>query len=299
MSSENLPLPELERIPFNKRADDFEYTPYIKELLSLREKALANPLKPGLVFSCDLALSSTKDDVSPDKCPCELELVEPLQTGVDLYGEVWTARAKPKTCSSEALRLRHAIPAMVVAKFVQSSLLRHPHRFNEWEGYRYAQHMVAKEEVAYKRLERHQGYFVPYFYGMQTIDTPSGEPARVLIMEYINGKTFDMVKPECTLGEGESINQVVLERMCRLYKGFRESVLAVHQAGFAHGDLRPANSIIPHDSSQPVLLDFANAIFKCQAEFAHGELEDGCFELLHTCFADYADAITRWEKETS
>ncbi|KAJ7092931.1 hypothetical protein B0H15DRAFT_833007 [Mycena belliarum] len=159
-------------------------------MTAARMLASRAPLKAG--FQCELllsvppqspdALSRTLPFIPPTNKPVLVELVETLQIDPsDSLSRVWTAKivAAPQT--------------VLVLKIIQPSQCPIPDPDETWRYYRDPSRVAPNEECAYNNLKSLQGLTIPYFFGRNTIITPSGEKADVLVLEYIPGPSLEVV----------------------------------------------------------------------------------------------------------
>ncbi|KAJ7087644.1 hypothetical protein B0H15DRAFT_781278 [Mycena belliarum] len=171
----------------SKTWNDAAITNNYKAMQKLRREARKEPLRAGLRFTLPLKIPAQNPNsgsrpvpfVSTTE-PATLELVEALQTGVDKTSQIWTARVMetPET--------------VLVMKIVQLSMCVNPdldHFF--WGDWEYPPDFAPREAWVYARLRVLQGLYVPYFFGIHKVSTPSKETAGVLVLEYIPGQTIE------------------------------------------------------------------------------------------------------------
>ncbi|KAJ7162414.1 hypothetical protein C8R46DRAFT_1104528 [Mycena filopes] len=184
-----------EMAPYEPRAWEFDLTSpdvenHYQRIMTARRLALSAPLVAGLQFTLPLEIPAQNVDPTSRKLPIipadlgdslstTLQLDTALQRGVNAYSQVWTAHpiGVPET--------------RFVMKIIQPSLCRWPK--HEWGEYRDPWDLAHGEAWAYRALARRQGLSIPYFFGLHTITSPSGEAAWVLILEFIPGMTVDEV----------------------------------------------------------------------------------------------------------
>lgn len=94
---------------------------------------------------------------------------------------------------------------------------------------------LRREYLAYRRLEGLSG--LPRCHGF--LD------GRYLVLDYIRGQPFR----DAEIPDRE-----------RLFVRLLETVLAMHQRGVAHGDLKRKANLIIDESGEPVILDFGTAV---------------------------------------
>ncbi|KAJ7087637.1 hypothetical protein B0H15DRAFT_781194 [Mycena belliarum] len=153
----------------------------------LRRQARKYPLRAGLRFTLPLQIPAQNPDsgsrpvpfVSTTE-PATLELVEALQTGVDKTSQIWTARVMetPET----VLVMKIVQLSMCVISDLDDQLF-----WGEWE---YPPDFAPREAWVYAQIRALQGLYVPYFFGIHKIETPSKEVAEVLVLEYIPGQSI-------------------------------------------------------------------------------------------------------------
>ncbi|KAJ7891450.1 hypothetical protein B0H13DRAFT_1524680, partial [Mycena leptocephala] len=174
------------------RVDDQNaiYT-YHANIMADRARAEKGPLKTGQTYTLNLDIPPQNSDprsrrvpfIPTDRgCGVSLQLVEALQPGVNMYSQVWTANVvtAPRT--------------RLILKIIQPSMIRCPHPEDRWIGdYTHPCNLAGEEAWAYRNLLDRQGLSIPYFFGMHTITTPSGESAWVLVLEFIPGRTVNEV----------------------------------------------------------------------------------------------------------
>ncbi|KAJ7127259.1 hypothetical protein C8R43DRAFT_1028185, partial [Mycena crocata] len=170
-------------LPFNW-SDAAEIYAYHTRMSNERKLALQRPLACGDRFPFPLVIPEKNPDsrpVPPIPSPnstSTLRLVKGIQTEADHYSQVWLA---------EVVTMPETIFAL---KIIQPSMCDLP----EWglDGYRDPHDLAEDEAWGYEQLKSQQGRCVPYFFGIHNIPltTPCGEAARVLVLEYIPGKTL-------------------------------------------------------------------------------------------------------------
>ncbi|KII84175.1 hypothetical protein PLICRDRAFT_373325 [Plicaturopsis crispa FD-325 SS-3] len=169
---------------------------YVDTLESLREAAFDNPLTAGTTFTLVLKQVTLHPHGRPlPRFAAQLPetgavysviLDRVLQTGsgCDAWGQVWLACVTDPASPDQVL-------GNIVVKLVQPSLLYHPDPTSFYQMYWTSPKKVAyTEDWAYRKLRSIQGCEIPYYYGMQTVVTPSGECAWILAMEYVEGQTI-------------------------------------------------------------------------------------------------------------
>lgn len=142
---------------------------YYEPLLEARERALANPLSPGLVLQLRLRCKARPTPYSR-LLPCfgnkegvySCELVRALQKGPDKYSQVWVASVQPVDGKSANGSTK------IVLKILQPSLLYLPDSDYAWrETYVNPEELSGNEDLAYSELTGIQGIFIPYYFGKQ------------------------------------------------------------------------------------------------------------------------------------
>ncbi|KAJ7629499.1 hypothetical protein DFH06DRAFT_721226 [Mycena polygramma] len=168
-------------------SDDAVALRYCTELSAARHLAQLHGLYPGLCFDFDLIPPPVNPNPSARPLPhfshsTSFRLVQPLQSGADKNSQVWTAVTEITGAQTTA-----------VLKIIQPSMCIHPvvdHRWSRMNDYIFPEDLARGEAWAYERLEHMQGLGIPYFFGLHTITTPSGERAWVLVLEYVPGDSL-------------------------------------------------------------------------------------------------------------
>ncbi|KAJ7677725.1 hypothetical protein DFH06DRAFT_975508 [Mycena polygramma] len=155
--------------------------------MEARDAGRANPLKAGLEYPLDLEIPQQHPGARPvprlsaggstARDPVVLSLKDPLQTRVGYLSQVWTAEVVG------------ASQVSLVMKIIQPSWCRFPWREDSYEAYDFAHN----EAWAYRNMAHLQGLSIPYFFGLFEIQTPSGEAAWALVLEFIPGRTVNEV----------------------------------------------------------------------------------------------------------
>ncbi|KAJ7155142.1 hypothetical protein C8R46DRAFT_1227096 [Mycena filopes] len=212
------------------------------KLEEARELALKAPLHIGLQLSLDVAVPQRNPDprsrpipvgLRPGESTVSFELVEGLQTDAGNFSQMWTARIinVPRT--------------LLVLKIIQPSMSSYPPGDESWLGeYTHPEDLAGSEAWAYEAMKSKQGCIIPYFFGLRTIITPSGEAAWVLILEYIPGRTLEQ------LASPDSIPDI--HKFCKL------GLAAIHEltlVGVVPPDVRPPNFLFTGEAV--VIIDFA------------------------------------------
>ncbi|KAJ7110285.1 hypothetical protein C8R43DRAFT_1042524 [Mycena crocata] len=237
------------------RTDTHAVAKYRSKLDDNREKAIKNPLASGQEHSLTPTLPTPSSDLRPRRAlpihgvdPCApvtvcLRLVEALQTGVDKFSQVWTARVIPTFGST-------APEAMVVLKIVQPSMCKYPTGDESWiYDYNEVLEDLAEHEAwSYHNLAEQQGSCVPYFFGKHEITTPNGELAWVLVFEHIPGPTLSEVAKVKNLGDAQ------LKEICEMAVSSAEEFAS---SGLVLADVRGPNIILtgPPGTQRAVLID--------------------------------------------
>ncbi|KAJ6580696.1 hypothetical protein B0H19DRAFT_1228302 [Mycena capillaripes] len=123
----------------------------------------------------------------------------------------------------------------LVLKIIQPSMCPYPKADRCWSGYMKPADLAHREAWGYERLAHKQGHLVPYFFGLDTITTPSGERAWVLVLEYIPGITF------AALLESPSKS---FSDTCDLMKLSINVATEFASDGWLHMDLNPRNILV-------------------------------------------------------
>lgn len=99
--------------------------------------------------------------------------------------------------------------------------------------------MLRREYAAYQRLDGIAG--VPHCYGLEADGS--------LVLEFVEGEPFRE-----TAG--------ALTDRPRFFRLMLEQILALHQAGVAHADLKRRGNLLISPKSEPILLDFGSAVLR-------------------------------------
>ncbi|KAJ7648230.1 hypothetical protein DFH06DRAFT_1050196 [Mycena polygramma] len=157
---------------------------YSAQLDAARDIAEHNPLAAGQSYPVTLTIPHSNPRPGAravpfvPQSPCvSLRLDEPLQTGAGKFSQVWTAVVE-------------GTGTKLVMKIIQPSMCPRPPIDRSWVMYHVPEDLARREAWAYERIAHKQGILVPYFLGLDKITTPSGEPAWVLVLEYIPSVTF-------------------------------------------------------------------------------------------------------------
>ncbi|KAF8896624.1 hypothetical protein BD779DRAFT_599280 [Infundibulicybe gibba] len=198
-------------------------------------------------------------------------LARGLRDGVeDRWSQVWMAWVHPPdnrrghVVSSDGAEVS---PAPVVMKIVQPSLLPIPDRAIRPEFYYRSPEGVAEEEMqTYKRFRSIQGDVVPYFFGMQKLEMPSGEDAWVLFLEYIGGPTLlqiaeDMRARRLYTEASHEVEKVPLPMLCQIYVSALSRIFDIARLDVLPWNIHVSNMVLPLDMAGVVFIDFANVEF--------------------------------------
>ncbi|KAJ7609313.1 hypothetical protein DFH06DRAFT_1017149 [Mycena polygramma] len=157
---------------------------YSAKLDAARKHAYHNPLAAGQSYKLALTVPQTNPCPSARRVPhvpqspsVFVRLDRPLQTGAGNMSQVWTAGVE-------------GTGTTLVLKIIQPSLCPYPAPDRCWTMYEAPEDLARGEAWAYERIVHKQGLLVPYFFGLDQITTPSGEPAWVLALEYIPSVTL-------------------------------------------------------------------------------------------------------------
>ncbi|EJT97098.1 hypothetical protein DACRYDRAFT_25227 [Dacryopinax primogenitus] len=176
-------------------------------------------------------------------------LIEPIRTGTDEYAQVWLAQCTPVDPDPN-------LPdRSIVIKFFQESLFLIPGIY-EWTLGEYfkASDLIIRELWANTRLATLQGTILPHSYGFFQF-TFTYEDAQELVcghaMEFISGEplTESLVRQSPFYSTPKQ-RELQISRLLHC-------ISEIHWRCVAHGDLRPSNSLVPHDHPEIfVIIDF-------------------------------------------
>ena len=99
--------------------------------------------------------------------------------------------------------------------------------------------MLRREHAAYQRLDGIVG--IPRCYGL--------EPDGSLVLEFVEGEPYRETASALT------------DRP-RFFRLMLEQILALHEVGVAHADLKRRGNLLISPKSEPVLLDFGSAVLR-------------------------------------
>ncbi|KAJ6452308.1 hypothetical protein C8R47DRAFT_1061657 [Mycena vitilis] len=237
-----------------------------------------NPLRSGNRFGLTLDMPRENLDprsrhvpllpiISSPGSTVTLQLHEVLQGGSDGFSQVWTARPL-------------CVPGTIlVMKMIQPSMCPCPHPDDDAWKYDYQDpfHLAHHEAWAYGSMAEKQGLLIPYFFGLHTIVTPSGESAWVLVLELITGQTvgkvrlIPVIQDFCTLGIS------AMDEFSR--------------SGWKLADIRCPNFILTSDGKQVVIIDLYGA------ELSSGEpklFERVVADQLRTFYITLHEVVDQW-----
>ncbi|KAK7016451.1 hypothetical protein VNI00_018874 [Paramarasmius palmivorus] len=112
---------------------------------------------------------------------------------------------------------------------------------------------VAAMKSVYKELPDLQGNGIPYLFAETTMETPWGENADVLAIEYIP-KTFLEFTSELDTGEHKEFHDIT--KYAAMVREATEMLDTAHRKDIAHSDMRQCHALF--DGKRMVLIDWAN-----------------------------------------
>ncbi|KII84179.1 hypothetical protein PLICRDRAFT_32573 [Plicaturopsis crispa FD-325 SS-3] len=236
-------------------SDDLVLDDAMEKLCDLRQAAYDNPLSAGTTFAF------TPSQVAPhlhgrplppfvDRLPetghsYSVVLQEALYQGrsYNRWGQVWLARVVDSAATAG-----DRVLGQVVVKVVQPSLLILPEAYMDYIP---PKKVAYTEDWMYRRLQSLQGSEIPYYFGIQTVETPCGESAWMLTMEYIQGHTVaqyldtlhDNSDPD-HMPVPTDVKPETFDKLKEVFISSLQGVNAIHAQGVLHGDVRPRNMII-------------------------------------------------------
>jgi len=252
-----------------------------------RRRAQLKGLTPGVGFTLDLVVPSATSlenarslpTLPPRSTQIHLRLERALQSGVDNLSQVWIALVDDDFPS--------AIQTRLVLKIIQPSLCPYPRVDDIWPGnYTFPEHMALQEAWAYNQLKHKQGRFIPYFFGMHTIVTPSGESASALVLEYIPGDTLELYATSDTQ---------TIPRTRELITLSINTLTAFMADGWSHLDLLPRNIIVTpdaHDEQGIVFVDLYSA-----AKYPPNQIQSIVQDCRLQLFYDICESLSLGEDE--
>ncbi|KAI5897851.1 uncharacterized protein SCHCODRAFT_02490224 [Schizophyllum commune H4-8] len=224
------------------------------------------PLDKGLTFELALAAPNDIGGVDARRSPigriqamATYVLVKALQQGPQYQSQVWLARP---TSSDPSTTIE------LVLKFIIPSHLEMPgfdvvsENCVNLAEYTFPDDIVAYQVAAYQALGDLQGITVPYFYGVNEVSVPWGEPGvQVLALEYIHGPRMTEVATVVD-SEDSAPSELIKYRDYDTYLALLETgistLLQAHARGIVHCDVRDANVLIDVAHNQVVFLDWTN-----------------------------------------
>ena len=108
------------------------------------------------------------------------------------------------------------------------------------------------EKLAYQKLEALQGKTIPHFLGSGLL-LHTAAPVIVISLEGV------------ALAEGKRVPQ-------KLHKPMRDALQALHDAGAAHGDVRPSNFLV--SGREVRLVDLGQAVLRASPEQKDADMQD-------------------------
>ncbi|KAJ7479456.1 hypothetical protein B0H11DRAFT_2027499 [Mycena galericulata] len=280
--------------PFQACDIGFEYMDETK-LMAARELATTKPLKAGLQFALRLTIPQQSEDSRSRPVPLipgatesavPVQLVDGIQTDPDGFSQVWTARVLDSD-------------TVIVLKIIQPSMCRFP----DYDNYTDPKELALDEESAYKALQKMQGVCVPYFFGLDTIFTPSGEGAWVLVLEYIPGETLDRVARSYGIASERNSPEraaALLHAKAAIHDSCKLGLALVEEmtrAGFLLSDVRGPNFILTGSPEKRavVTIDFAN--LQCRKNLNELRSVQNFFYQFTICVGDAYPEIHRWGRD--
>ncbi|KAJ6515195.1 hypothetical protein C8R47DRAFT_1276522 [Mycena vitilis] len=216
--------------------------------------------------------------------PTSFRLARPLQSRADKNLQVWTAVTESDGAQTTAL-----------LKIVQPSMCIHPvvdHRWSRMNDYIFPEDLARGEAWAYDRLAHKQGLVIPYFFGLHTITTPSGERAWVLVFEYVPGETLSAYSQSSTRSLADS---------CDLIKLSLDALTEFMEDGWCHIDPAPRNIIVTGSpgARRVVLIDLHAAVhcIAADAKTLRPQRRRSMFRRIHNALGDPTGEIERWVRQ--
>ncbi|KAJ7500279.1 hypothetical protein B0H11DRAFT_2380359 [Mycena galericulata] len=259
---------------------------YHRKLEADRRLAQLYGLTAGLCFSFDLTIPAPNPlprarspPRFPPKEPVSFYLDQSLQSGPDKHSQVWTA-------VTELAGAR----TTVVLKIIQPSMCMYPELNDVWDrNYEFPENLAHEEAWVYDRLATKQGLYIPYFFGLQTIITPSGEAAWVLVLEYIHGEDFIAYIRSPTRSFSDT---------CDLLRLSIDTLTEFMADGWCHNDANPRNIIVTGSPGARSVV-FIDLYFTCR--FSPEDLtverrrrRRKLYCAIHEALKDQTGEIQRW-----
>ncbi|KAJ6462380.1 hypothetical protein C8R47DRAFT_1225528 [Mycena vitilis] len=240
-----------------------------------RAEALANPLREGHTTLGARRVPELGVPDAPDASTVTLRLSTILQEGVGGFSQVWKAEVVGAPTIS------------LVMKVIQPSLCLYP-----WEEQYYKPWDLAHNETwVYQHLAHRQGLSIPYFFGLFEINTPCGENAWVLVLEFIPGRTVDQVAES---GAIEDLKQFLVLGV--------NSVRDLRLDGWSLVDVRGPNFLLTGEPGawNVVMIELFDARYRNERKSIEAASEDqmyGFFWLFIECIRGYNCHILPWARE--
>ncbi|KAJ7510311.1 hypothetical protein B0H11DRAFT_1958457 [Mycena galericulata] len=215
-------------LPFHT-SDSTAVRKYHAQLEAARHLAELTPLAAGQSYS--FALTIPQSNLSPGarsipdvphSPTVSLRLNQPLQVGAEMMSQVWTAVVEETGTT-------------LVLKIIQPSMCDYPEADRPWTEYMLPQDLATSEAWAYEHIAHKQGCLAPYFFGLHTMITPSGEAAWVLVLEYI---------PGLTLAEHMDSPTKSFAETCELIKLSMDAEADFSSDGWQHLDIELRNIVV-------------------------------------------------------
>ncbi|KAJ7648177.1 hypothetical protein DFH06DRAFT_1300494 [Mycena polygramma] len=177
----------------------------------------------------------------------------------------------------------------LVLKIIQPSLCPYPAPDRCWTMYEAPEDLARGEAWAYKRIVHKQGLLVPYFFGLDQITTPSGEPVWVLTLEYI---------PPMTLASFLDSPARSFWDICDLTKLSLDAAEDFGSDGWRHLDPMPDNILVTDcfGARGVVFIDYS---FICRLPPSEWSDNYPCEELYHQIVEcmDFDVGFQQWADE--
>ncbi|KAJ6580699.1 hypothetical protein B0H19DRAFT_1251000 [Mycena capillaripes] len=246
---------------------------YYEQLEAARRLAKLNPLAAGQSYSLALNIPQPNPDPAARSVPpvpnsfcVSLRLDQPLKTGTGKLSQVWTA-------------VEEETGTTLVLKFIQRSMCPYPGPDCNWSEYREPEDLVRRETWSYEHLASKQGLLVPYFFGLDTITTPSGECAWVLVLEHIPGITLAALM--------DSPAKSFLD-MCDAIQLSIDSTSAFTSDGWVHMDLEPRNILVTGSPGARGIV-FIDLTFTCRLPSSNVDRDSNHRHRLYHHIVNYLD----------
>ncbi|KII84173.1 hypothetical protein PLICRDRAFT_179848 [Plicaturopsis crispa FD-325 SS-3] len=235
----------------------------VDELLRLGNAACDCPLTAGTTFAATLnCVTPHPHGRAPPRFASQLRRAYAIVLDHALHAE----KGKLEVWLAHVVDPADGTVGEIVVKVVQPSLLVLP----DQPEYVPPKKVAYTEDWMYRRLQPLQGYEIPYYFGVHTIVTPSGEGAWMLTMEYIQGHTITQYLNTLHDSSNPDITPVPIDvtpethdRMKQIMVSSLEGINAIHARGVLHGAVQSDNIVI--STACPagplvVYIDFARGV---------------------------------------